>query len=108
MAQTGQASTFSCQSSFYQFIYELLQQLHQQQVIVRQPDLVEQIQNYIEEYYYQPITRESLAQMLNYSVPYIAKQFKQKTGRSIIDYLIQIRIKKHSSYYYIHPQVCKR
>ncbi|MGY4793608.1 helix-turn-helix domain-containing protein [Lysinibacillus fusiformis] len=32
--------------------------------------------------------------MLNYSVPYIAKQFKQKTGRSIIDYLIQIRIQK--------------
>lgn len=55
---------------------------------------MEQIQIYIEEYYSQPITRESLAQMLNYSVPYIAKQFKQKTGRSIIDYLIQIRIQK--------------
>lgn len=90
----GNLAHFHVKVLFYQFIYELLQQLHQQQVIVQQPDLVEQIQNYIEEYYNQPITRESLAQMLNYSVPYIAKQFKQKTGRSIIDYLIQIRIQK--------------
>lgn len=90
----GNLAHFHVKALFYQFIYELLQQLHQQQVIVQQPDLVEQIQNYIEEYYNQPITRESLAQMLNYSVPYIAKQFKQKTGRSIIDYLIQIRIQK--------------
>jgi len=90
----GNLAHFYVKSLFYQFVYEFLQQLHQQQVIVQQPDLVEQIQNYIEEYYSQPITRESLAQMLNYSVPYIAKQFKQKTGRSIIDYLIQIRIQK--------------
>ncbi len=85
---------FHVKALFYQCVYELLQQLSQQHVIVQQPDLVEQIQIYIEEYYSQPITRESLAQMLNYSVPYIAKQFKQKTGRSIIDYLIQIRIQK--------------
>ncbi|WP_342442224.1 AraC family transcriptional regulator [Lysinibacillus sp. FSL K6-0075] len=85
---------FHVKALFYQCVYEFLQQLSQQHVIVQQPDLVEQIQIYIEEYYSQPITRESLAQMLNYSVPYIAKQFKQKTGRSIIDYLIQIRIQK--------------
>lgn len=85
---------FHVKALFYQIIYELLQQLHQQHVNVQQPDPVEQIQNYIDEYYSLPITRESLAQMLNYSVPYIAKQFKQKTGRSIIDYLIQIRIQK--------------
>ncbi|WP_155593378.1 AraC family transcriptional regulator [Lysinibacillus cavernae] len=94
LKQGGNLAHFHVKALFYQFVYELLQQLHQQQVIVQQPDLVEQIQNYIEEYYSQPITRESLAQMLNYSVPYIAKQFKQKTGRSIIDYLIHIRIQK--------------
>ncbi|WP_249728194.1 helix-turn-helix domain-containing protein, partial [Bacillus paralicheniformis] len=29
---------------------------------------------------------------LNYSVPYLASIFKKKTGYSVIDYLIQIRL----------------
>ncbi|MGE7110595.1 AraC family transcriptional regulator [Lysinibacillus sp. NPDC047702] len=90
----GDLEHFHVKALFYQFVYELLRQLYKQQVHVHKPDLVEQIKDYIEEYYSQSITRESIAQILNYSVPYLAKQFKLKTGRSIIDYLIHIRIQK--------------
>lgn len=79
---------------FYQFVYDLLKQLDQQQVTTTSPNLTSQLIHYIQEYYAEPLTRETLAQTFHYSGPYLSKCFKRETGTSIIDYLIRVRIMK--------------
>ncbi|MEK3767722.1 AraC family transcriptional regulator [Paenibacillus sp. FSL R5-0887] len=78
----------------YQFVYEVERQRQAYGVYSVKPDLVEQAVRYIREYYSQPITLSSIAEQLNYSVAYVAKQFKSKTGTSLIDFLIRTRIDK--------------
>ncbi|ETT63212.1 ABC transporter substrate-binding protein [Paenibacillus sp. FSL R7-277] len=77
---------------FYQFVYELLQQMDEQRVSPVRPDLISQIIRYIGQHYAEPITRDSLARIFNYSVPYLSKYFRRETGTSMIDYLIRIRM----------------
>ncbi|WP_172455406.1 AraC family transcriptional regulator [Paenibacillus sp. BIHB 4019] len=79
---------------FYQFIYEVEQQLQMQGKQAIQPDLVEQVIRHIRECYSTPITLASIARLLNYSAPYVSKQFKNKTGYSLIDFLILTRVDK--------------
>ncbi|WNS45567.1 AraC family transcriptional regulator [Paenibacillus sp. MMS20-IR301] len=77
---------------FYQFVYELLRQMDQQQVSIARPNLASQIIRYMQEHYAEPVTREALAGIFHYSVPYLSKHFRRETGKSIIDYLISIRM----------------
>lgn len=79
---------------FYQFTYELLRQMDQQQVHTTYPNLTSQLMRYIQEYYAEPLTRETLAQTFHYSGAYLSKCFKRETGSSIIDYLINVRVTK--------------
>ncbi|MFD0673511.1 AraC family transcriptional regulator [Cohnella sp. GCM10027633] len=90
----GELERFHVQSLFYRFVYESTRQMRDQEISVRRPDIAAQAVRYIEEHYREPITMESLAAMLNYSSPYLAKQFKKSTGRSLIDYLIHTRIER--------------
>lgn len=57
-------------------------------------DLVEQIIQYIHKHYYEPISLESMAEVWNYSIQYLSRQFKRRTGRSPIEYVIQTRMAK--------------
>lgn len=78
----------------YQFVYEVERQRQANDKDYVKPDLVEQVVRYIQESYSQPITLSSIAEQFNYSVAYVAKQFKNKTGNSLIDFLIRTRIDK--------------
>lgn len=90
--KSGGIDRFHVKSLFYQFVHNLLQQLHSQGIDMMKPDLVGQVMKYLQEHYAQALTLESIAANLNYSVPYLASIFKKKTGYSVIDYLIQIRL----------------
>lgn len=79
---------------FYQFVYELSQQLHAQGIEPIKPDLVAQAIRYIDENYYQPITLDSLAQNWGCSAGYLSKLFKEKMNTSPIHYLGEVRVDK--------------
>ncbi|MDG0810448.1 helix-turn-helix domain-containing protein [Cohnella rhizosphaerae] len=79
---------------FYQFVNELLRQMEEDRIEAIRPKLAEQVARYIEAHYAETITRESLANLFHYSVPYMSKQFRRETGESVIDYLIQARVRK--------------
>ncbi|WP_438350410.1 AraC family transcriptional regulator [Paenibacillus sp. FA6] len=77
---------------FYQFIYELLRQLEAQQIVTLKPDLVSQAIRYMDTFYQESITLESIADKLNYSPRHLSMRFKEQTGASPIYYLIQVRV----------------
>nr|WP_232242918.1 AraC family transcriptional regulator [Paenibacillus sp. GSMTC-2017] len=56
--------------------------------------MVEQVITYIHERYNEPITLDSLAEVWNYSIQYLSRQFKRRTGTSPIEYVIQTRMAK--------------
>lgn len=56
--------------------------------------MVEEIIQYIHEHYNESISLESLAELWNYSIQYLSKQFKPRTGRSPIEYVIQAWVAK--------------
>ena len=89
---------FHVKTLFYQFVYELLWQLEHQQIGMKRPDLAAQVVRYIQEHYHEPVTRESIAQIFHYSVPYVSRQFRQETGISMIDYVIKERVNKAMEY----------
>ncbi|WP_127836806.1 AraC family transcriptional regulator [Clostridium prolinivorans] len=55
---------------------------------------VDKVINYMIQNYNQPITLKSLADYLQISPSYLGNIFKSITGKSVIDYLIHIRINK--------------
>ncbi|WP_270172796.1 AraC family transcriptional regulator [Paenibacillus sp. SYP-B4298] len=90
----GRLERFHVKTLFYQFVYELLRQLDQQQVSLAKPNVTTQLIRYMQEYYAGPLTLETLAHTFHYSVPYLSKHFRRETGTSIIDYLIGIRMRR--------------
>lgn len=95
--QSGSLERFQVKSLFYQFVYSILQQLQLQGIDMKEPDPVAQAILYIQEHYSESITLESIATILNYSVPHLSALFKKGTGYSLIGYLIRIRIDKAAS-----------
>lgn len=79
-------------SLFYQFVYELMRQLHVQGIEPFKPDLAMQVIRYIRERYSEPITLESLANDLECSAGYLSKLFKGKMNTSPIHYLGEVRV----------------
>ncbi|WP_334074308.1 MULTISPECIES: response regulator [Paenibacillus] len=55
---------------------------------------VEIVKKWIEEHYGEPAELSSLAGMVYLTPTYLSKLFKQETGMTITDYLIEVRIKK--------------
>ncbi|MFF2093114.1 AraC family transcriptional regulator [Paenibacillus sp. NPDC058174] len=92
--EQGRLERLHVKTLFYQFVYELLRQMDQQQVSIVKPNLASQLIRYMQEHYAEPLTRESLASTFHYSVPYLSKHFRRETGTSIIDYLIRIRMNR--------------
>ncbi|MEK4528148.1 AraC family transcriptional regulator [Paenibacillus sp. FSL H8-0104] len=90
----GRLERLHTKTLFYQFVYELLRQMDQQQVSIVRPNLASQLIRYMQEHYAKPLTRETLAHTFHYSVPYLSKYFRRETGASLIDYLIGIRMNK--------------
>ncbi|WP_042163229.1 AraC family transcriptional regulator [Paenibacillus gorillae] len=81
-------------SIFYQLLYVIFEQMERQSVIYVKPDLVAQAIQYIHERYMEPITLESLLEMLDCSSRQLLRSFKKQVRTSPIDYLIQVRMNK--------------
>ncbi|MCM3171367.1 AraC family transcriptional regulator [Paenibacillus sp. MER 99-2] len=79
-------------SLFYQFIHELMLQLSAEESSVMISDPVQHTLRYLHDHYREQVTLDDLAERFNYSSRHLSMQFKQKTGSSPIDYLIQIRL----------------
>ncbi|MGN7471453.1 AraC family transcriptional regulator [Brevibacillus sp. SAFN-007a] len=77
---------------FQLFVSELLRQMDEEARGYGKADLVSQAKQLIHTHYSEPLTLEAIAQKLNYSIPYLSRQFKQQTGHSPIDYLIRVRL----------------
>lgn len=90
----GRLERLHVKTLFYQFVYELLQQMDQQQVSIVRPNLTSQLIRYMQDYYAEPMTLDTIAKAFHYSAPYLSKHFRRDTGSSIIDYLIGIRMNK--------------
>lgn len=79
---------------FYQIVLSIYQQLSSQESYVKQTGLVSQIKAYVEEHYADSIRLEPLAERLNYSVSHISAVFKRETNYSLVEYVMQLRMKK--------------
>ncbi|RJX39015.1 helix-turn-helix domain-containing protein [Paenibacillus pinisoli] len=79
---------------FYQFVYELLNQMSRQGIQGKKVDLVSQAMRYLQENYADRVTLDELAELLDCSVSYLSRKFKQTVGKSPIDYMIALRIDK--------------
>ena len=62
-----------------------------------EPDSVRKARNYIEENYDRPIPLKEAAGVVNTSVRYFCKVFKDYTGITFVDYLTRLRIEKSKS-----------
>ncbi|WNS45220.1 AraC family transcriptional regulator [Paenibacillus sp. MMS20-IR301] len=79
-------------SHFYKFIHQVLQELHRGEPKMRQSSIAVQVITYIQEYYAEPVTLDSLAEVFNFSAYHLSSLFKEHTGVSPIDYLIRFRL----------------
>jgi len=77
---------------FYQFIYELMRMVTEQEVAGQRPDLVSQTVRYLQEHYRDNVTIDDLVAMLNCSPTHLSRLFKRRIGTSPIHYHIQIRM----------------
>ena len=55
---------------------------------------VRQVQDYIKALYMQPIRIEAIAEKMNLDRRYLSRIFKQKTGQTVQDYLISVRMEE--------------
>jgi len=90
--EATELSKVQVKSLFYQFIYELLWQLHQQQIEPARPDMVTLAVRYIEENYNQPLTLEAIAKAFDYSSGHLSRLFKTQLDTSPIHFLAQVRV----------------
>ncbi|MFS0871382.1 helix-turn-helix domain-containing protein [Paenibacillus xylanilyticus] len=90
--QANHMDQLQVKSLFYQFVHELMFQLAEQEIRTARPDPVKQVLRYIHAHYREHMTLDILAEQFNFSSRHLSMQFKQKTGSSPIDYLIQIRL----------------
>jgi iron complex transport system substrate-binding protein len=87
-----QEERLNVKSLLYQFIDQVLKELHRKETEVKQTSVAVQVITYIQEYYAEPITLDSLAEVFNFSAYHLSSLFKEYTGMSTIDYLIRFRL----------------
>lgn len=54
--------------------------------------IVEKCENYIQEHYSEELSLESIAQMYHFNTSYFSSLFKSRTGKSLTDYIIKVRM----------------
>lgn len=86
---------FQAKSLFYAFVEQISSQIPR--ISNRYPSMLDQVSKVIEiveSSYTQPLTLHVLAEMIGTSPRSLSRKFKQSTGTSPIDYLIQFRLFK--------------
>ncbi|MCY9662384.1 AraC family transcriptional regulator [Paenibacillus chondroitinus] len=90
----SQLAKLHAKSLLYSFIYELMQQLQDQNVTMVPGEPVAQAIRFMHEHYAESITLERLAEVLDCSPRQVTRMFKNQTSASPIDYLIRYRMEK--------------
>ncbi|WP_162309370.1 AraC family transcriptional regulator [Cohnella abietis] len=93
----GDLERLHARTLFYQFIYELIRQLREQDVQIIRAEPAEQALKYLHEHYAEPLTLEFLASLLDCSPSHLSRIFKQRTACSPIEYMIRLRISRAKS-----------
>jgi YesN/AraC family two-component response regulator len=84
---------------------ETLQHIEQEGPEQHEHYVIKPLKQIIEREYDKILDLESLSERLGFSTSYISKHFKQETGCTITDYLIQIRIQKAKQFIDDHPSL---
>jgi iron complex transport system substrate-binding protein len=92
LKRSGSLGSVEIKGLFYQFVHEVLRHQKAFESKSNQTDLVTLVRRYLHHHYQEGITLDFLANQYNYSPRYLSMKFKQQTGASPIEYLIQIRI----------------
>ncbi|WP_240762216.1 AraC family transcriptional regulator [Paenibacillus thalictri] len=90
--QSGMLERFHVKALFYQFVYDVLRQLHSQDVPIKKADLVSQALRYMDEHYADPISLESLAELFGCSPRHLVRLFQERLGQNPLDYLLEVRM----------------
>ena len=61
-------------------------------------DYIKQVKDYVKAFYMQDISVENIAKSINLDRRYLSRIFKQRTGMTIQDYIINKRIKVSQTY----------
>ncbi|WP_020617917.1 ABC transporter substrate-binding protein [Paenibacillus daejeonensis] len=93
---------FHVRALFHQWIYELLNQLHEagDSAAMLQPDPVRAAMLFIEEHYAEPLTLSELASQLQYGTRQLQRQFKASLRTSPMEYVNQIRMRQAQTLLY--------
>ena len=79
-------------------LLELLVRIHQESMVQqsssKQPSLVQQVRNYITEYYREPLSIKELAHFANRSESHIITSFRKHYNMAPLEYMHRIRITK--------------
>lgn len=90
----GELAPLQVKSLFYQWVYELLWQLHAQNTGPLKTDLLEMSIRYMQNNYNTPITLDILAEAIGSSPRNLSRLFRMRLQTSLNQYLIRIRMEK--------------
>lgn len=90
-AESAELGKLQVKATFYQFVYELLWQLHKQEIEPVKPDRVAQAVRYIHEHYREPLTLDMIAVALECSEGHLSRLFKSRLDVSPMHYLARVR-----------------
>ncbi|EGL20121.1 MULTISPECIES: AraC family transcriptional regulator [unclassified Paenibacillus] len=92
LKSSGSLGNLQIKGMFYQFVHEVMQHRIAAESDSGQKDLVSMVTQYLHTHYHEVISLDLLARQYKYSPRYLSMKFKQQTGTSPIEYLIQYRI----------------
>jgi iron complex transport system substrate-binding protein len=83
---------FYGKAAFYQFVYEVCEELEKGNVFIFEPDVVSMAMRYLDRQYNQQIAIQEMCSMLGVSYSHFHRLFKQKTTKTPQEYLIHTRL----------------
>jgi iron complex transport system substrate-binding protein len=96
--QSTPTNKFYVKSLFYQFTYEVYNELSQTSVLKFDSDIVGMTIHYIEENYASHISIQDICQKIGISYSHFYRLFKKETGSSFQSYLLNLRLEKAKQY----------
>jgi len=96
--QPAPPNKFYIKSLFYQFTYEVYNELSRTSVLKFDTDIVGMTIHYIEENYASHISLQDICQKIGISYSHFYRLFKKDTGSSFQSYLLNIRVEKARQY----------
>ena len=83
---------------FYQFVYEVYEELEKNHARILEPDVVSMAVRYLEANYHEDISIQEMCAMLGISYSHFHRLFKRKTAKTPQEYLIDTRLNAAREY----------